>query len=166
LAVGSGLKAIRFVDFHLHLSTEPVGATHPGPPCCVEPQTTIRQAIEQMREQRTGGVLVCRDGVLVGVFTERDALALIAKEGNFDAPIEQVMVKSPVTVSENSSVGAAIHKMSSGGYRRLPLVDDGGKPLGVVKVSGILRYLVEHFPQVIYTLPPSPHHNMQQREGA
>jgi hypothetical protein len=63
-------------------------------------------------------------------------------------------------------VGKAIGLMSAGGFRRLPIVDDQGKPVGLLKVSGILHYLVEHFPKVVYTLPPAPHHKMGEREGA
>jgi predicted transcriptional regulator len=158
--------AIRLVDFHLHLNTDAVSEAHPGQPCCVEPRASIREVIDQLRAQRTGSALVCRDGKLVGVFTERDALRLIAQGADFEAPIEKVMVRSPVTLKAGDTVGTAIHKMSAGGYRRLPIVDDAGQPVGVVKVSGILRFLVEHFPKMVYTLPPAPHHNMQQREGA
>jgi CBS domain-containing protein len=71
-----------------------------------------------------------------------------------------------VTILSSDTVGVAIAKMSSGGYRRLPLVDEENRPVGMLKVSGILRFLVEHFPKMVYTLPPSPHHRMQQREGA
>jgi hypothetical protein len=56
--------------------------------------------------------------------------------------------------------------MSKGGYRRLPIVDEAGKPTGILRVKGILRYLVEHFPAVVYNLPPEPHQTTQQREGA
>ena len=160
------LKAIRPVDFHLHLNTDTVSEAHPAEPCCVEPQATVREVFDALRGRNTGSALVCRDGVLVGVFTERDALKLISAGGEFDAPIESVMTRSPVTVRASDTLGAAIAKMSAGGYRRLPLVDDAGRPVGLVKVSGILRFLVEHFPKVVYTLPPSPHHRMQQREGA
>lgn len=155
------------MDFHLHLNTETVGHAHPAEPCCVAPEATVREVIETLRAHKTGSAIVCRDGVLVGVFTERDALKLIAKgSSEFDAPIEKFMVKSPVTIHAGDTVGSAIAKMSSGGYRRLPLVDDENRPVGLLKVSGILRFLVEHFPKMVYTLPPSPHHRMQQREGA
>lgn len=76
------------------------------------------------------------------------------------------MVRQPVTVRKGASVAEAIHKMSAGGYRRLPVVDNDNKPIGVLNVSGILHYFVEHFPSVIYNLPPDPHHAMQEREGA
>jgi hypothetical protein len=56
--------------------------------------------------------------------------------------------------------------MSVGGFRRLPIVDDQGNVEGVLKVSGLLHYLVEHFPKVVYTLPPEPHYKTAAREGA
>jgi hypothetical protein len=46
------------------------------------------------------------------------------------------------------------------------MVNDTGKPIGVVKVSGILRYLVEHSPRAVYTLPPNPKRKMGDRDGA
>ena len=60
----------------------------------------------------------------------------------------------------------AIAAMTRGGYRRLPIVDADGRPMGIIKIEGILHYLVEHFPKVIYNLPPEPHYSRQQREGA
>ena len=76
------------------------------------------------------------------------------------------MARNPVTLHKDDTVGKAIALMSAGGFRRLPLVDEDGKVTGLVKVSGILHYLVEHFPKVVYTLPPAPHHKTTTREGA
>ena len=56
--------------------------------------------------------------------------------------------------------------MSRGGYRRLPIVNRDGAPTGVLSVRQILRYLVEHFPTAIYTLPPTPDEATKDREGA
>jgi hypothetical protein len=55
--------------------------------------------------------------------------------------------------------------MALGGYRRLPIVNEVGRPLGIVQVSGIVHYLVEHFPKTIYNLPPQANRVAQQREG-
>lgn len=154
------------MDFQLNLDSETVEHAHPGTPICVAPQVTIREVFERLKERARGAVLICRDGVLEGIFTERDALRLMADGADLDRPIETVMVRTPVTLSRSDTVGKAIAMMSEGGYRRLPLVDDENRPLGIVKVSGILHYLVEHFPKVVYTLPPHPHHAAQKREGA
>jgi CBS domain-containing protein len=154
------------VDIELNLMTETVEHAWPAEPLCVTSQVSIREVFQRLKENKTGAVLVCRDGVLVGIFTERDALKIMASSGNLDAPIESVMVRNPATVPASEKVGVAIQKMSSGGYRNLPIVDDRGRPKGVLQVAGIVHYLVEHFPKSIYNLPPVAHHVMQQREGS
>ncbi len=76
------------------------------------------------------------------------------------------MVRDPVVVKKTDTIGQAISAMAKGGYRRLPVVNDAGHPIGVLGVSRVLEYMVEHFPKVIYTLPPQPHQASQEREGA
>jgi CBS domain-containing protein len=154
------------MDIELKLTTEQVDQAWPTPPVCVPPQSSIRDAFRAMRENRSGCVLVCRDGILEGIFTERDALRLMARRANLDEPVATVMVVSPVTVRSDATVGSAILRMSSGGYRRVPIVDAQGRPTGIVQVSGIIHYLVEHFPKTIYNQPPVAHPVMQERDGA
>ena len=62
-------------------------------------------------------------------------------------------------------MGPAIETMSEGGYRHLPIVDDSGVPTGVAAVRGIVHYLVDHFPETIYTLPPEPGKKPSERDG-
>lgn len=171
-------------DFQLELTTEPAASIDAARPECVPPEMSIRDVMRLLVEKNRGAALVCEHDRLLGIFTERDALRLMASAAEaaagqlastsgsetlddpWSAPISKVMTANPVCLSSTESVAAAITKMSAGGYRRLPVVDGAGKPLSVVKVSSILNYLVDHFPKVIYTLPPSPHHKTQEREGA
>jgi CBS domain-containing protein len=169
------------VEFQLNLDAETVAQAYPREPSCVEPTATVRKVLALMKEKKAGAVLVCdprQDGRLVGVFTERDALRLMAcafagaggngdeHAGGLDTPIERVMTASPTTLASTDTVGRAITMMSAGGYRRIPIADSTGKPQGIVEAAGILHYLAEHFPKVIFTLPPAPHHASQTREGA
>ena len=71
-----------------------------------------------------------------------------------------------MALSEQDTLGAAITKMAHGGYRRLPIVDAEGRPVGFLKVGSILHFLVDHFPSTVYNLPPKPHHSTEAREGA
>ncbi len=119
-----------------------------------------------LQEARTGAAMICIDGKLVGVFTERDALQLLADSANLDVPVSEVMIRHPVTVLKTDTVAKAILLMSGGGFRRLPIVDDQGLVQGVLKVSSLLHYLVEHFPKIVHTLPPAPHYKSADREGA
>jgi CBS domain-containing protein len=154
------------VDFQLNLESEPISQAHPARPTTLEPQATVRTALRTLAEQRTGALLICRDKRLLGIFTERDALRLMATNADLDAPLEEHMRKEPITLGPSATLAQAVKQMSEGKIRRLPIVDSQGIPVGMLKVSGIVRYLVEHFPKVVYTLPPAPHHKTKDREGA
>jgi len=154
------------VEFDLHLESERVSAANTVDPVIVEPQTSLRNAFELLKERGSGSVLICRNSRLVGIYTERDALRVMAGGDDLDVPIEQVMHADPVTVSTDSTLAEAIKKMSAGGYRRLPVVDEDGAPTGVLTVAGIIRYMVDHFPEAIYNLPPEPNAVTSEREGA
>ncbi len=153
--------------FQLQLDSETVERAHPSAdPILVAPQTTVRRVFELLKNSDHGSVLVCQDSQLVGIFTERDALRLMASGGPLDEPVERVMIKNVVTIQSTDTVKTAITRMSVGGYRRLPIMDAEGQPVGLLKVSQILHYLVEHIPKSVYNLPPKPSHTTPQREGA
>lgn len=155
------------MDFQLNLDSETVAHAHPADPLIVDAQTPIRAVLELLRDEKQGAALVCSgDGTLVGIWTERDAMRVLSGETDLSSAIEQVMVRDPVALSPSDTVGKAISLMASGGYRRLPILDQQGRPTGVLNVDGILHYLIEHFPEVVYTLPPQPHQSTQEREGA
>jgi CBS domain-containing protein len=154
------------VDFQLNLSSETIEQAFLFEPLCLSPETSVRDALEKMSEGNRAAALICQDDKLIGIFTERDALKMMAVSANFDVPLRDVMTPHPMVLSRRDSVGSAITNMSQGGFRRLPIVDELGRPVGLLKIEGILHYLVEHFPAVIYNLPPEPHHSTQAREGA
>jgi CBS domain-containing protein len=154
------------MSFQLNLDKETLDHCHPVEPLCLPPTARVAEALRQMNEHNRGAVLVCRDQKVVGIFTERDALKMMAGGASFDVPLLQRMTSDPVVLRARDMVGKAITMMAQGGYRRLPIVDEAGRPTGIITVQGIMHYLVEHFPTVIYNLPPEPHHSTQQREGA
>lgn len=154
------------MDFQLNLNTETVDNSYPSEPLCLSPSVTVREAMQRMNDRNEAAVLVCQEGVLVGIFTERDALKRMAAGANCDVPLSEVMTRNPAALSKFDTVGKAIAKLSHGGYRRLPIIDDQGRPTGVLKMEGILHYLIEHFPAVIYNLPPEPHYAARDADGA
>ena len=153
------------VDFQLHLETESVEQAHPTKPVCVLPEDSLRHVMRVLKTSSTGAAMVCCDGKLEGIFTERDALRHLADGSDLEMPVSKAMIRQPVSIRLGDSVGKAIELMSSGKFRQLPIVDSQGHVTGVVGVAGVLRYLVEHFPRIIYTLPPSPHHKMETKDG-
>ena len=154
------------MSFQLNLETDTVDQCQPVEPLCLPPSASVADAMRQMKDHNQAAVVVCRDQVAIGIFTERDALKMMAAGASFEGPLEKSMTPDPVVLRPRDTVGKAITMMAKGGYRRLPIVDDRGRPTGMIKVEDIMHYLVEHFPTVIYNLPPEPHHTTQQREGA
>lgn len=154
------------MDFRLNLNSETVEHAFASNALCVAATDTLRSVMQALREQDRGAAVICEDGKAIGIFTERDALKAMARGSDFDVPVRTAMSGNLMTLSSNDTVGKAIAKMSSGGYRRMPIVDADGKPTKMLKSSGILHYLVEHFPAVIYNLPPAPHHAAADRDGA
>lgn len=154
------------MEIEAHLSTESVDHVNLDVPLEVEPETSIRQVLDTLQKKRGGSVLICQNEKLLGIFTERDALRLLAAGGDLDAPIESVMVPNPVTLRQSDTVATAVRKMAQGGYRRLPIVDNDGRPTGLVSVRGIVHYLVEFFPRSVYNLPPVTQPMTQEREGS
>lgn len=154
------------MDFQLQFESETVDKCPLVEPLCLSPATTVREALQQMKQRNCAAVLICSDRRIAGIFTERDVLKMMAAGADFNVSIDQVMTPNPVVLRAQDTVGTAIAAMTHGGYRRLPIVDGDGQPVGIVKVEGILHYLVEHFPTVIYNLPPEPHYTTRQREGA
>ncbi len=144
------------MDLELNLMTESVDHAGPVEPLCVQPTATIREVLLLLpRPPPPPSALVCRDKSLLGVFTERDALRVMAHGINLDSPIEKVMTPQPVTVRAGEKVGVAVQKMATGGYRPFcPSWTTRASPSAWCMFSGIVHYLVEHFPKSIYNLPP------------
>lgn len=154
------------MDFQLSLVSEGVGSAYPDQPLAASADDSVGQVLQLLRAQRTGAVLVCEGPKLVGILTERDALKMMARGVDFSTPVREMMSSPPATIPTTATVGDAIRVMAEGGYRHLPIVDEAGHPKGVVAVHGIVHYLVDHFPETVYNLPPNPNDSMREREGA
>ncbi|MBS0207588.1 MAG: CBS domain-containing protein [Planctomycetes bacterium] len=153
------------MDIELRFSTESVLEAGPLDSLTVDPRLSIEHVLRLMRNYVSGSVLVCSDGQLLGIFTERDALRLMARGCDMSAPISTAMVENPITIRSDSSIAQAILRMSSGGYRRLPIVDGNGCATGVVQVAGIIHFLAELFPRTVYNQPPVNEPVAYEREG-
>ena len=58
------------------------------------------------------------------------------------------MTSAPVTVSQDDSIAYALHAMDLGGYRHLPVVDEDGRPTGIISVRDILRFLCVRYAEL------------------
>ena len=127
-------------------------------PVVVSCGTSVQKGIDKMLARHIGCILVVNDNQLAGIFTERDALLKIAGE-NLDlsnSKIDDFMTRDTIALHRSDSISAALRLMHEGRYRHVPIVDDLTKPLAVVSIRDIVRYIVEYFPQDVLNLPPHP----------
>jgi CBS domain-containing protein len=109
----------------------------------VAPTDSARLAVLRMLEEEVGSVAVCEDGRLVGIFTERDVLALSGDGGDLDRVlVRDVMTRGPVTVSADVAVLDAARLMGERRIRHLPVVE-GENLLGMAGIRDVLGSLVE-----------------------
>ena len=104
--------------------------------------TPLQAAAERMHERGVGAILICNDHSLVGILTERDVLRAVAQGGVEGTSAAAWMTRDPDTVPTDESLGAAAALMLRGGFRHLPVVEDG-KPVGIVSIRDLMRVAVE-----------------------
>lgn len=127
----------------------------------------VAAAAREMVARRIGSVMVTRKEKLVGILTERDLLNEMV-EHPFDPKetrISSLMKSDVVVLRGDDMVARAIHRMSQGGHRRLPIVDSERRPVGIISVRDIVDYLAALFPHKILTLPPGRQKIPASREG-
>ncbi len=129
---GTGFEA-RLLKEHL----DAVGAAQP---LTIAHDAPVGEALRLMQEGQNGCVLAVRDGRLVGLFTERDALLKVAGRPLDGVRVADVMTGDPVMLRPEDSVAVALHKMAVGGFRHVPLVVDG-RPVGVATARDLLRHI-------------------------
>ena len=64
------------------------------------------------------------------------------------------MVREPECLAADASIAWVLNKMSVGGFRHVPAVDEEGRPQIIVSVRDVVQFLVERFPNAILNLPP------------
>ena len=149
-----------------NLRKDPVTRLEPSPPRAVDRTATVGEAVELMRRENMGCVLVCDGEKLIGIFTERDLMCRVLAVGKpLNLTIAEVMTPEPVTVLPTDPIRVAVRKMKAGGHRHLPVVDENSRPVGVLSVKRVVHYLVEHYPAAVYNQPP-PGQHPDSPEGA
>lgn len=154
------------MELSRNLRVDSVSRLDPPAPRAIDADATAADAVAAMREWNVGCLLVTEVGRVVGIFTERDLLTrLLAPGRSLETPMRHCMTARPVTVSPKDSVRTAVRRMQKGGYRHLPVVDEAGRPVGVLSARRVVHYLVEHFPSLVFNLPPEPDRYPQSPEG-
>lgn len=103
-------------------------------------------ALDRMVEHGVGALLVVDgDGKLVGILTERDYVRKVVGQLSDYAhrPLRDYMTPDPETVGPEDRIAVAMQKMDIGGYRHLPVVEEDGRPVGLISVRDVIRHITK-----------------------
>ena len=108
--------------------------------------TTVIAAARLMKEHHVGALMVVEQGQLAGVFTERDALFRVIAEGRDvqGTQVADVMTRNPQIIHPDKPFADALHVMYEGGFRHVPVVEDG-RPVGMISARDALGPELEDF---------------------
>lgn len=109
----------------------------------VERDTPVVTAIEQMKSEDVGSVIVVDDDQNpIGIITDRKvALALEEAPEIGEQEVSELLQGDMITGETEMSVFDALNRLSESSIRRLPIVDDDGKLDGIVTLDDILVLL-------------------------
>lgn len=122
-------------------------------PVAVGPACSVRHALARMNELRIGAVVVTHpDGMLAGIFTERDLLKRIAAaDGDWRGlPISEWMTRDPYTIGPDVAWEEAVMLLDLLRVRHLPVVE-GGKPIGIISTRILMARRAEYLNREVET---------------
>lgn len=130
------------------LTTHTIEELNPKDAVTVDVDATVAEAVAVLVKQRFGCVLVVRDGEFIALLTERDVLNKATENAEgLQQRVGDLATHRVQTVTREDSIAYALHAMDLGGYRHLPVVD-GDRPVGIVSVRDILRYMKSQFAEL------------------
>ena len=104
----------------------------------------VADAVALLAEKRIGAVPVVANGKVAGIFSERDVVYSLARNGAaaLDARIGDVMTAPAMTVDPDSGVLAGLSLMTRRRIRHLPVVE-GERIVGFVSIGDLVKYRIE-----------------------
>jgi CBS domain-containing protein len=103
-------------------------------------ETSIQECIELLFKRHVGSIIIANNSKqCLGIFTERDAIRLVAQKVPLDTEIGKVMTKNIFTIREDATFEEAKSIINTHGIRHLPVIDSNGKLVGLISVRHILN---------------------------
>jgi CBS domain-containing protein len=110
-------------------------------PKTVDPDGSVREAAQVMKDADTGIVPVVEGGRLVGTITDRDIAIRVVAEGKDaeSSTVAQIASRELVTVDPEQELDEALRLMAKHQVRRLPVVEEDGRLVGILSQADVAR---------------------------
>ncbi len=130
------------IDFHGRLLGEHLDRLGAAPPRTVSASMPLDEAIRLIHDGPADCLLVMSDDRLVGIFTDRDAIVRTTGIRLSSFLVRDYMTRDPVVLRHDETIAVAINKMAIGGFRHIPIVEDG-RPIGVVAARDVFQHVLD-----------------------
>jgi CBS domain-containing protein len=110
----------------------------------IEADRTVAEAVALLASRRIGAVPVMQGETVAGVFSERDVIYCLERDGEaaLQRPVSQVMTSPAITVAPDESVLGALALMTRRRIRHLPVVEQG-RCVGFVSIGDLVKHRIE-----------------------
>lgn len=107
-------------------------------------QNTVREAATLMAEKRIGALPVMDGEAVAGIFSERDLLYCVARDGEavLHARVGDVMTAPAITIDPSQSALGALSLMTRRRIRHLPVVENG-RMLAFISIGDMVKFRIE-----------------------
>ncbi|MHA3963185.1 MAG: CBS domain-containing protein [Candidatus Thorarchaeota archaeon SMTZ1-45] len=100
---------------------------------------SIKEAISILYKRHIGSIIIIdKDKKCKGIFTERDAIRVIADDIPLNTRLAEVMTTNLKTIDEHATFSMAKEIMRTHNIRHLPVVDEQGRLIGLLSLRKIL----------------------------
>jgi CBS domain-containing protein len=103
---------------------------------------TIGEAAAAMAERGVGAVVVLEGDAIAAILTERDVMKAVAAGKDGSAPVAEWMTRHPDTIEPGDTTDHAAMLMIHGGFRHLPVVEDG-TVVGIVSIRDLMKVALD-----------------------
>jgi CBS domain-containing protein len=104
----------------------------------------MRDALSLLASRRIGAMPVLRNGEVAGIFSERDVIYCLEREGeaSLNKPVGEVMTAPAITIAPSTGIEDALEMMTRRRIRHLPVVEDGAMR-GFVSIGDLVKAQVD-----------------------
>jgi CBS domain-containing protein len=110
-------------------------------PCTIDADKSVAYAAKMMRDEDVGLAPIVKGEKLIGMLTDRDIAIRVVAEGKSpdQVTVREVASKQVVTIDPQQDLDEALRIMAKHQVRRLPVVEEDGRLVGVVAQADVAR---------------------------
>ena len=111
-------------------------------PCSIDADKSVAYAAKMMRDENVGLAPIVEGDRLVGTLTDRDIAIRVVAEGRDpeSTTAREVASTDLITVDPQQELDEALRLMAQHQVRRLPVVEEDGRLVGIVAQADVARH--------------------------